>query len=123
MSSVLLWSCIGPVFGNQDFFVGLGVFFDTYSNHNGEHSVSRLVYYHSHSLLCTLIHHSIMYTCTILSLSLSLLKHEHPYISAMVNNGSLHYDHDRDGTHSQMAGCHVSIQIPCNIYTCVVLFN
>ena len=47
MLSVLLWSCIGPVFGNQDFFVGLGVFFDTYSNHNGEHSVSRLVYYHS----------------------------------------------------------------------------
>lgn len=23
----------------------------------------------------------------------------------MVNNGSLHYDHDRDGTHTQLAGC------------------
>lgn len=23
----------------------------------------------------------------------------------MVNNGSLHYDHDRDGTHTQIAGC------------------
>ncbi|XP_003384673.1 PREDICTED: vesicular integral-membrane protein VIP36-like [Amphimedon queenslandica] len=65
---------MGPVFGNQDYFVGLGVFFDTYSNHNGEHA------------------------------------HEHPYISAMVNNGSLHYDHDRDGTHSQMAGCHAKFR-------------
>ena len=35
-------------------------------------------------------------------------QHDHPYISAMVNNGSVHYDHDRDGTHSQMAGCSVS---------------
>ncbi|CAG9862366.1 unnamed protein product [Phyllotreta striolata] len=31
--------------------------------------------------------------------------HQHPYISAMVNNGSLSYDHDRDGTHTQLAGC------------------
>lgn len=30
---------IGPVFGSRDFFTGLGVFFDTYSNHNGEHKV------------------------------------------------------------------------------------
>ena len=32
-------------------------------------------------------------------------QHAHPYISAMVNNGSLHYDHDRDGTHTIIAGC------------------
>ncbi|GIY74524.1 vesicular integral-membrane protein VIP36 [Caerostris extrusa] len=31
--------------------------------------------------------------------------HGHPYVSAMVNNGSLHYDHDRDGTHTELAGC------------------
>jgi mannose-binding lectin 2 len=31
---------LGPVFGSRDYFTGLGVFFDTYSNHNGEHSVS-----------------------------------------------------------------------------------
>lgn len=31
--------------------------------------------------------------------------HQHPYISAMINNGSLSYDHDRDGTHTQLAGC------------------
>lgn len=59
----------GPVFGNQDYFQGLAVILDTYSNHNGPHN------------------------------------HQHPYISAMVNNGSLHYDHDRDGTHTQLAGC------------------
>ena len=34
------------------------------------------------------------------------IQHGHPYISAMINNGSLHYDHDRDGTHTQLsAGC------------------
>ncbi|CRK88215.1 CLUMA_CG001996, isoform A [Clunio marinus] len=31
--------------------------------------------------------------------------HQHPFISAMVNNGTLSYDHDRDGTHTQIAGC------------------
>lgn len=31
--------------------------------------------------------------------------HSHPYISAMVNNGTLKYDHDRDGTHTEVAGC------------------
>ncbi len=30
----------GPVLGNQDYFSGLGVFLDTYSNHNGEHAVT-----------------------------------------------------------------------------------
>lgn len=30
----------GPVFGNHDFFHGLVVIIDTYSNHNGEHNVS-----------------------------------------------------------------------------------
>lgn len=33
------------------------------------------------------------------------MQHQHPYISAMVNNGSLSYDHDRDGTLTQLAGC------------------
>jgi lectin, mannose-binding 2 len=34
-----------------------------------------------------------------------LLQHQHPYISAMVNNGTMTYDHDADGTHTQLAGC------------------
>lgn len=64
----------GPVFGNMDYFYGLAVIIDTYSNHNGEHN------------------------------------HKHPYISAMVNNGSFHYDHDRDGTHTQLAGCEATLR-------------
>lgn len=31
--------------------------------------------------------------------------HGHPYISTMVNNGTLHYDHEQDGIHSELAGC------------------
>jgi len=60
---------LGAVFGSPDYFHGLAIFLDTYSNHNGAHN------------------------------------HPHPYISAMVNNGSLHYDHDKDGTHTELAGC------------------
>uniref|UniRef100_A0A0A9VTR0 VIP36-like protein n=2 Tax=Lygus hesperus TaxID=30085 RepID=A0A0A9VTR0_LYGHE len=67
----------GPVFGNMDYFHGLAIFIDTYSNHNGEHN------------------------------------HQHPYISAMINNGTLHYDHDRDGTHTSLAGCEVKLR---NVY-------
>lgn len=59
----------GPVFGSKDYFNGLAIIFDTYSNHNGAHN------------------------------------HQHPYISAMISNGTLHYDHDRDGTHTQLSGC------------------
>ncbi|XP_025413482.1 VIP36-like protein [Sipha flava] len=36
--------------------------------------------------------------------------HQHPYISSMINNGSLHYDHDRDGTHTELAGCEVKVR-------------
>ena len=39
---------------------------------------------------------------------LPCLQHDHPYISSMVNDGTLHYDHDSDGTHGQMDGCTVS---------------
>lgn len=28
----------------------------------------------------------------------------------MINNGTLHYDHDRDGTHTQIAGCEAKIR-------------
>ena len=31
--------------------------------------------------------------------------HGHPYISVMVNNATFPYDHDRDGTHTELAGC------------------
>ncbi|VDQ03205.1 unnamed protein product [Trichobilharzia regenti] len=31
--------------------------------------------------------------------------HDHPYISAMINDGTKHYDHDKDGTLTELAGC------------------
>jgi len=65
---------LGDIFGSKDFFRGLAIFMDTYSNHNGPHT------------------------------------HSHPFISAMVNNGSLHYDHDRDGTHTQLGGEHTGCE-------------
>ena len=42
---LLPWSpfSTGPVFGNRDYFTGLGVFYDTYSNQNGAHVVSPFV--------------------------------------------------------------------------------
>ena len=34
---------IGDVFGYENFFTGLAVFIDTYSNHNGPHNVSHYI--------------------------------------------------------------------------------
>ena len=31
----------------------------------------------------------------------------------MVNNGSLHYDHDKDGTHTELAGCEANFSCAC----------
>lgn len=39
----------GPVFGNMDYFYGLAVIIDTYSNHNGEHNVSIYLYTYMHT--------------------------------------------------------------------------
>lgn len=64
----------GPVFGSKDYFSGLAIVADTYSNHNGPHN------------------------------------HNHPYLSAMINNGTMHYDHDRDGTHTMIGGCEVKFR-------------
>ena len=36
--------------------------------------------------------------------------HQHPYLSVMVNNGSISYDHDRDGTHTMLGGCEVKFR-------------
>ena len=36
--------------------------------------------------------------------------HQHPYLSAMINNGSVTYDHDRDGTHTMIGGCEVKFR-------------
>lgn len=34
----------------------------------------------------------------------------HPFIGAMINNGSLHYDNDKDGKPSQLAGCEANFR-------------
>merc|ERR1712226_423560 len=62
------------LFGNMDYFSGMAIIADTYSNHNGPHN------------------------------------HQHPYLSAMINNGSVTYDHDRDGTHTMIGGCEVKFR-------------
>jgi len=46
--------------------------------------------------------------------------HNHPYLSAMVNNGTLSYDHDRDGTHTMIGGCEVKFRnIPHETYIAI----
>lgn len=35
----------GPVFGSKDYFSGLAIILDTYSNHNGPHNVSKIQRY------------------------------------------------------------------------------
>lgn len=62
------------MFGNEDYYHGLGVYLDTYANQNGVHN------------------------------------HGHPYLSASINNGTMHYDHDRDGTHTELAGCEAKVR-------------
>ncbi|KAG9330902.1 hypothetical protein JZ751_007326 [Albula glossodonta] len=64
----------GPVFGNQDHFVGLAVFVDTFRN--DLHGMDR----------------------------------SFPYISAMISNGSLPYDHGKDGRPTELGGCSAEIR-------------
>ncbi|KAI7813621.1 lectin, mannose-binding 2-like b [Triplophysa rosa] len=59
----------GPVFGNINYFTGLGIFVDTYPNDDKQHD------------------------------------RVFPFISAMVGNGSVEYDHDRDGRSTDLGGC------------------
>ncbi|XP_043940313.1 VIP36-like protein [Protopterus annectens] len=75
----------GPVFGSKDMFVGLGVFLDTYPNEDKQDELL-----------------SKRFT--------PRTERVFPYISAMINNGSLSYDHDNDGRPSELAGCSASIR-------------
>ena len=85
----------GPVFGSKDLFSGLAVIIDTYSNHNGPHN-------HGHPYISAMVSYIPVYLT---------LKHNgnDPLISK-VNNGTLSYDHDKDGTHTQIAGCSASVR-------------
>ena len=70
------------------------IFSDVYNSKDKVYSLSfaliKVVY-----LVLPIIYHSFWF----------FLQHGHPYVSAMVNNGSYSYDHDRDGTHTELAGC------------------
>ncbi|XP_072917514.1 VIP36-like protein isoform X1 [Hemitrygon akajei] len=70
----------GSVFGSKDLFTGLGVFLDTYPNEEKLHESKKRRYTPSTQRIF-------------------------PYISAMVNNGSLSYDHSRDGRPTTIGGC------------------
>nr|XP_020455012.1 VIP36-like protein [Monopterus albus] len=59
----------GPVFGNMNHFIGLGIFVDTYLNAEKSHDRA------------------------------------FPYISVMLGNGTLSYDHDNDGRFTELGGC------------------
>ncbi|XP_062873713.1 lectin, mannose-binding 2-like b isoform X2 [Trichomycterus rosablanca] len=65
---------IGPVFGNRNYFTGLGIFIDTYPNDDKHH------------------------------------ERVFPYVSAMVGNGTLLYDHDQDGRNEDLGGCSVTVR-------------
>ena len=39
-----------------------------------------------------------------------LFQHQLPYLSAMVNNGTLKYDHDKDGATTMVGGCEVKFR-------------
>ncbi|XP_020330152.1 lectin, mannose-binding 2-like b isoform X1 [Oncorhynchus nerka] len=67
----------GPVFGNMNLFTGLGVFVDTYPNENKNHEKK----YNPST------------------------QRVFPYVSGMVGNGTLAYEHDRDGQSTELGGC------------------
>ncbi|KAI1905078.1 hypothetical protein AGOR_G00012230 [Albula goreensis] len=70
----------GPVFGNVDFFTGLGVFVDTYPNEEKHLEAQKRRY-------------------------TPRTQRTFPYVLAMVGNGSLSYDHERDGRPTELGGC------------------
>ncbi|KAJ8408693.1 hypothetical protein AAFF_G00253280 [Aldrovandia affinis] len=70
----------GPVFGNADFFTGLGVFVDTYPNEEKHLEAQKRRY-------------------------TPRTQRIFPYVLAMVGNGSLSYDHERDGRPTELGGC------------------
>ncbi|KAJ8260674.1 hypothetical protein COCON_G00163970 [Conger conger] len=67
----------GPVFGNTDFFTGLGVFVDTYPNEEKHLEAQKRRY-------------------------TPRAQRIFPYVLAMVGNGTLGYDHERDGRPTEL---------------------
>ncbi|KAF5909432.1 VIP36-like protein isoform X1, partial [Clarias magur] len=75
----------GPVFGNKDFFTGLGVFIDTYPNEEKHIEAQKKRY-------------------------TPRTQRIFPYILAMVGNGTISYDHERDGRPTELGGCNAMVR-------------
>ncbi|KAJ7987318.1 hypothetical protein DPEC_G00337480 [Dallia pectoralis] len=76
---------LGPVFGNQDFFKGLGVFVDTYPNEEKQLEAQKTRY-------------------------ATRTQRIFPYVLAMVGNGTISYDHERDGHATELGGCSAMVR-------------
>uniref|UniRef100_A0A1A8BJ36 Lectin, mannose-binding 2-like n=2 Tax=Nothobranchius kadleci TaxID=1051664 RepID=A0A1A8BJ36_NOTKA len=75
----------GPVFGNMDNFTGLGVFVDTYPNEEKHIEAQKKRY-------------------------TPRTQRIFPYVLAMVGNGSVSYDHERDGRPTELGGCNAMVR-------------
>ncbi|XP_040053225.2 lectin, mannose-binding 2-like a [Gasterosteus aculeatus] len=75
----------GPVFGNKDNFTGLGVFVDTYPNEE-KHLEAQKKRYSPRT------------------------QRIFPFVLAMVGNGSVSYDHERDGRPTELGGCNAMVR-------------
>uniref|UniRef100_H3CUF4 Lectin, mannose-binding 2-like a n=1 Tax=Tetraodon nigroviridis TaxID=99883 RepID=H3CUF4_TETNG len=75
----------GPVFGNMDNFTGLGVFVDTYPNEEKHLEAQKKRY-------------------------TPRTQRIFPYVLAMVGNGTISYDHERDGRPTELGGCNAMVR-------------
>ncbi|XP_037340631.2 lectin, mannose-binding 2-like a [Pungitius pungitius] len=75
----------GPVFGNKDNFTGLGVFVDTYPNEEKQLEAQKKRY-------------------------TPRTQRIFPFVLAMVGNGSVSYDHERDGRPTELGGCNAMVR-------------
>lgn len=75
----------GPVFGNVDNFTGLGVFVDTYPNEEKHIEAQKKRY-------------------------TPRTQRIFPFVLAMVGNGSISYDHERDGRPTELGGCNAMVR-------------
>ncbi|XP_054468174.1 lectin, mannose-binding 2-like a [Anoplopoma fimbria] len=75
----------GPVFGNIDNFTGLGVFVDTYPNEEKQLEAQKKRY-------------------------TPRTQRIFPFVLAMVGNGSISYDHERDGRPTELGGCNAMVR-------------
>ncbi|XP_061888242.1 lectin, mannose-binding 2-like a isoform X1 [Entelurus aequoreus] len=75
----------GPVFGNKDNFTGLGVFVDTYPNEEKQLEAQKKRY-------------------------TPRTQRIFPFVLAMVGNGTISYDHERDGRPTELGGCNAMVR-------------